>query len=100
MKQKSQIAMSMQRGAISRRDWIATATFAAVGATVYAPVAAAQQTSWVATLKSMEPMTGSMLPDKWAAPVADLVGIILESSKGLRSLDLRGTEPATIFRAL
>jgi hypothetical protein len=85
------------KGALSRRDWLATAVIGAVGIGLSAD-AVAQSAGVESSLKSMASITGRSLTEPWTAPTAALVGVIVESSKGLRQLDLHDIEPATIFR--
>ena len=84
---------------VTRRDWLATATLTAAGIGVCLPSATAQVSALESTLKNMQSITGLPLSEKSAASVTALVGVILESSKGLRDLDLDGFEPATSFQA-
>lgn len=85
--------------ALTRRDWIATATLTAAGFAVCVAPAMAQESALESTLKNMKSITGLPLSENSAASVTALVGVILESSKGLRDLDLDGIEPATGFQA-
>ena len=82
---------------LTRRDWLAITAVSTVGACV--PSLSAQEVSLETTLKSMEPLTGAVLSRDSLASASSLVSVIVESSKGLRSLDLGEIEPATEFQA-
>lgn len=85
------------QNALTRRDWLAITAVSTVGACV--PSLSAQEVSLENTLKSMEPLTGAVLSRDSLASASSLVSVIVESSKGLRSLDLGEIEPATEFQA-
>jgi len=95
---KTRPAHNDENCALSRRDWLATATLGAVGVGLGAANAVAQSSPFEASLKSMDPITGRTLTEPWISPTATLVSVIVASSKGLRQLDLNDIEPATIFR--
>ncbi len=82
---------------ITRRLWLQGAGLAAVGAPAagFSPRApASPQTSALPdVIRSMTLVTGVRIEENWIAPTASLVGIILDSTKGLRELDLGEVEP-------
>ena len=81
----------------SRRKWLQSS--AATGLSLLAPAPlAAQDPSLQGAVRRMSAMTGANLPESREAPVAILVGIILDYSKPLRLIDLGELEPATQFR--
>jgi hypothetical protein len=84
---------------VSRRAWM-IASAASAGAMLVPGVSVAETPTVIDAVRAMSPaLTGTQLPQTWAEPVAGLVGIILESSKSLRALDLGDVEPATAFSA-
>ena len=85
------------QNSLTRRDWLAITAVSTVGVCV--PSLSAQEVSLEATLKSMEPLTGAVLSRDSLASASSLVSVIVESSKGLRGLDLLEVEPATEFQA-
>ena len=48
-------------------------------------------------IRAMSAMTGGPIEEKWVGPTAVLVGIILDSTKGLRELELGEIEPPADF---
>lgn len=82
---------------ITRRLWLQGAGLAAVGASAsgLSPgVNASPQTLALPdVIRAMTLVTGGRIEENWIAPTASLVGIILDSSKGLRDLDLGEIEP-------
>ena len=82
---------------ITRRVWLQGAGLAAVGAPAagFSPrVNTSPQTSALPdVIRAMTMVTGVRIEENWIAPTASLVGIILDSTKGLRELDLDEVEP-------
>jgi hypothetical protein len=81
----------------TRRLWL-QGTAGAAGMLVFSPLLA-QQPELLEAVRKMSVMTGAELPERWAAPTASLIGVILQYSKSLRGLDLGEMEPATFFVA-
>ncbi len=81
----------------TRRLWL-QGTAGAAGMLVFSPLLA-QQPELLEAVRKMSVMTGAELPERWAAPTASLVGVILQYSEGLREIDLGELEPATFFVA-
>lgn len=82
---------------ITRRLWLQGAVLTAVGASTagFSPrVNASPQTLALPdVIRAMTLVTGGRIEENWIGPTASLVGIILDSSKGLRELDLGEVEP-------
>jgi len=92
MKENSSTAIS------SRRAWIRGGG-AGLAVLLAKPRLLAQDARLGDVLQSMSSLTGTKLDDRWVEPTSTLVGVILEDSKSLRSLDLGEIEPATTFFA-
>lgn len=82
---------------LTRRLWL-QGTAGAAGMLVFSPLLA-QQPELLEAVRKMSVMTGAELPERWAAPTASLVGVILQYSESLREIDLGELEPATFFVA-
>jgi hypothetical protein len=82
----------------SRRAWIRGGGIG-LAALLAKPHLLAQDAVAGEVLQSMSTLTGTKLDSRWAEPTANLVAVILEDSKSLRSLDLGEVEPATTFSA-
>jgi hypothetical protein len=84
---------------MTRRLWLQSAACTAVGVSAAAfpssAEAVAQAPPLSDVIRAMSALTGSRIEESWVGPTASLVGIILDSAKGLRELDLGETEPAT-----
>ena len=72
---------------------VALATFLA------SPTILGQDAKINALLQSMSKLTGVMLQPQFVDSTADLVGVIVDISSSIRSLDLGEIEPATTFVA-
>jgi len=81
----------------TRRLWL-QGTAGAAGMLVFSPLLA-QQPELLEAVRKMSVMTGAELPERWAAPTASLIGVILQYSESLREIDLGELEPATFFVA-
>lgn len=80
----------------SRRKWLQSSAAAGLSLLASTPLAA-QDPGLQGAVRRMSAMTGADLPESREAPVAILVGIILDYSKPLRLIDLGELEPATQF---
>jgi hypothetical protein len=82
---------------LTRRLWLQGAGLAAVGASApgFSPGvnASPQAPALPDVIRAMTLVTGGRIEENWIGPTASLVGIILDSSKGLRQLDLGEIEP-------
>ena len=82
---------------LSRRQWLLLGAAACAASAVSGQTVLAQQSPYLKAAGCMAPMTGTPLAAPWDAPVAELVGIIVDDSKALRELELGEIEPATRF---
>lgn len=82
---------------LTRRLWIQGAACTAIGASLFSfspKVAAQTQAPPLADLiRAMTTLTGLRIKENWVGGTAGLVGIILDSAKGMRELDLNEIEP-------
>jgi len=92
--------MEKSTATLTRRTWLHIGAAATAGVVLLPDAALAQATPLSDALRAMSPaVTGSPLAANWAEPVTGLVGVILDSSKSLRALDLDDIEPASAFSA-
>lgn len=91
---------------ITRRLWLQGMACTAVGVSAagvstadFSPgvVATAQASPLSDVIRAMSAVTGGRIEENWVGPTATLVGIILDSSKGLREIELGELEPPTDF---
>lgn len=86
---------------LSRRLWLQGLACTAVGMSAtgfpQSVGAVAQARPLSDVIRAMSAVTGSRIEENWVGPTAALVGIILDSSKGLRELDLGEIEPLNDF---
>jgi hypothetical protein len=86
---------------ITRRLWIQSLACVAAGVSTLGLLSDAevlgQAPPLTPAIRAMTAVTGAPIEENWVGPTAFLVGIILDSSKGLRELNLGELEPATDF---
>jgi hypothetical protein len=86
---------------VTRRLWLQSAACTAVGASLFSfspkVVAQTQAPPLAYLIRAMTALTGVRIEENWIGSTAGLVGIILDSSKGMRELDLGEIEPLNDF---
>lgn len=86
---------------ITRRLWLQGIACTTVGVSLFrfSPKVGAQAQAPPLTdvIRAMSALTGIRIEESWVGGTAALVGIILDSSRGLRELDLGETEPLNDF---